>query len=367
MFPNIAQVEETLLIKDLRGEAANDFHLNYEEHLKPFIYGTIDKIDKEIVESHVETCAVCREDLRDLLNFHQELEREKEIRELSKTSWWTTLADWFSELNQKPVWLAFAAILIFVGAGLTWFFLSKPTNEIVQNRSNTEKIEKIENTQTVREVNSSQPVNNANQTSNVPKVNAKVLNQNVVLPEKEVEMASLVLPKILNDLQIKETEIVRGNDDFLMQKITAISPNGAIIRDSSPVLSWKSVANVQTFEVAVFDNDLNLVAKNDSVNGNSWRVANLTKGKVYQWQVTAKSVATDGKTTRFPGQGKFYVVSQTAENLINQAKTSLEKGKAFAEAGLLREAASEFRKYLKENPNSKNAKKFLRQVEQAQR
>ena len=87
MFPNIAETEEALLIEDLREDKANDFHLNYEEHLKPFIYETIEAIDKEIVESHVEVCAECREDLRDLLNFHQELEREKEIRELSKAGW----------------------------------------------------------------------------------------------------------------------------------------------------------------------------------------------------------------------------------------------------------------------------------------
>ena len=41
-----------------------------------------------------------------------------------------------------------------------------------------------------------------------------------------------------------------------------------------------------------------------------------------------------------------------------------DQARAFAEAGLLREAAEEFRKYLKENPNSENAKNFLRQLGQ---
>lgn len=364
MFPNIAETEEALLINDLREEKADDFHLNYEEHLKPFIYETIDAVDKEIVESHVEVCAVCRGDLRDLLNFHQELEREKQIRELSKASWWTHFADWFSEPNRKAVWLAFAAILIFVGAGAAWLFLSKSSDEVVQNPTN---IGKIENNQTAPNTNENQAVIETNQNSAVPKANSTAENQNAVESPKAIELANLVLPKFLDDLQVNEVGTLRGSDDSPSQKIAVISPNGKVIRDSSPVLTWQNVSNIQTYEVTVFDANDNRLAKNDAVGGNSWRVSNLPKGKIYKWQVSAKSVSADDKTTDFLGQGKFYIVSERDENRIKQAKDSLEKGKAFAEAGLLREAAKEFRKYLANNPNSEVAKKFLRQVEQAQR
>lgn len=365
MFPNIAETEEALLIKDLREKIANDFHLNYEEHLKPFIYETIEAIDKEIVESHVEVCAECREDLRDLLNFHQELEREKEIRKLSKASWWTSLTDWFSTPNRKAIWLAFATIIFIGGAGLIWLLMSKSPNEIVQNPSNASD---LQTNQTAPNINEPQAVVEANQTPVAPKNNsANTENKNVIVPAKEPELANLVLPKFLKDLKIEKVGTLLGSDDSPTQKIVVISPNGTVIRDSSPVLTWQNVPNIQTFEVAVFDENDNRLAKNDAVSGNSWRVPNLPKGKIYQWQVSGKSVVADGKTTNFIGQGKFYIVSQKDENRINQAKDALEKGKAFAEAGLLMEAAIEFRKYLGQNPNSENAKKFLRQVEQAQR
>ncbi len=365
MFPNIAETEEALLIEDLREDKANDFHLNYEEHLKPFVYETIDAIDKEIVESHIEVCAECREDLRDLLNFHQELEREKEIRELLKASWWTNLTDWFSQPNRKAIWLALATIIFIVGAGLVWLLMPKSPNEIVQNPSNTSD---LQTNQTTPNSNESQAVVEANQIVVAPKNNsANAENKNVIVPAKEPELANLVLPKFLKDLKIEKVGTLLGSDDSPPQKIVVISPNGTVIRDSSPVLTWQNVPNIQTFEVAVFDENDNRLAKNDGVSGNSWRVPNLPKGKIYQWQVSAKSVSADGKTTNFIGQGKFYIVSQADESRINQAIDALEKGKAFAEVGLLRDAAAEFRKYLKENPNSENAKKFLRQVEQAQR
>ncbi len=359
MFPNIVEREEALLLEDLHDETMRDFHLNYDEHLKPFIYGTIDAVDREIVESHVEICAECREDLRDLLTFHEELEREKKISELTKPHFWATVFEWFSAPNRKAVWLALASIIVLVGAGLVWFFVSRTANEIVQNPTNTADLPII---QTAPNIVQTPTIN-----QNTPKMNvnsAENLNRNTNETPKEIEMAALVLPKFLNDLRINENETLRGNDDLPTRKIAVISPNGTVIRESSPVLSWKNVADVQDFEVSVFDNNFNRIAKIENVKGNSWRIPNLAKGKIYQWQVTAKSVLADGKTQNYLGQGKFYIVSQTDENRINQAKNSLERGKAFAEAGLLREAADEFRKYLKENPNSENAKKFLRQVGQ---
>lgn len=360
MFPNTVEREEALLMEDLADETMRDFHLNYDEHLKPYIYQTIDSVEREIVESHVEICSDCREDLRDLLQFHEELEREKEIRELSKPRFWTTVSEWFSAPNHKAVWLAFASIFVLSGAFLIWFFVSPAANEIVQNPTNTND---LPINQTAPNIVQTPTIN-----QNAPKMNLTNLsenkNQNTNETPKEIEMAALVLPKFLNELRINENETLRGNNDLPTQKIAVIAPNGKVIRGSSPILSWRNVPTAENYEVSVFDNDFNKIATTENLKGNSWRVPNLTKGKIYQWQVSAKS--TDGKQN-YLGQSKFYIVSERDEAKINRAQNSLERGRAFAEAGLLREAENEFRQYLKQNPNSENARKFLRQVEQAQR
>jgi len=364
MFPNITENEEALFFEDLRESADETFHLNYEEHLKPFVYQTIPAVDREIVESHVETCAECREDLRDLLQFHEELEREKEIRALSKRGLWTQVSDWFSASKPKAVWFSFAAVLFFVGAGLVWFLVSRPTADIAQNPADTNNLPTNQTIESVPSENNSR----VNQNVETPPTNrANTVNRNSDLPEKEIEMANLVLPKFLNDLRTRENETLRGTNDLPTQKIVVSAPNGEAIRGVSPVLRWQQIPNVEGYEVAVFDEDFNRLAKIENLKGNVWRVPNLIKGKLYQWQVSAKSSEANGKTQNYLGQGKFYVVSQNDENKINKAGNALERGKAFAEAGLLKEAANELRKYLKANPNSENAKNFLRQIAQANR
>jgi hypothetical protein len=42
-------------------------HLDFEAHLAPYADGTLDPAEREIVESHVEDCALCRDELDDLL------------------------------------------------------------------------------------------------------------------------------------------------------------------------------------------------------------------------------------------------------------------------------------------------------------
>lgn len=367
MFPNIAETEEVLFLQDLQVDtAADNFHLNYEEHLKPYIYETISEFDREIVESHVEICAECRGDLRDLLQFHEELEREKQIRKLSKPSWWQNLTEWFSVPNRKAVWLAFASVLVFISAGLIWFFIPRPANEIAENTSN------LGNLPTNQAIIENQAVNEENRYSVLPnnRENKNINRENKTASpeptEKEAEIANLVLPKFLDDLRTNQNETLRGNGGLPVQKIAFVAPNGMVIRENSPVLTWENNPNVQSFEVSVFDEFDNRLTKAENLTGNKWRVPNLAKGKLYKWQVTGKSISENGQELKYLGQGKFYIISQAAENRINAARNALERGRAFAEAGLLTEAAKEFRKYLKENPNSENAKKFLRQIEQAQ-
>lgn len=366
MFPNISERYEALFLEEMQNDVLNDFHLNYDEHLKPYIYETIDAVDREIVESHVEICAECREDLRDLLQFHRELEQEKEIRELSKPHWWQNLTEWFSASSRKTVWLAFASILILIGAGLIWFFVSNSNNEVTQNQQNQPDTFELPVNETAPNLENSAA--QTNQNADLPKTNqSKTVNREQDLPKKEIEMANLVIPKFLDELRINEDGTLRGKGELPTKKISVIEPNGTVIRSSSPVLRWENVPNAESYEVSIFDNDFNRITKIENIKGTSQRIANLARGKIYQWQVSAKTVTADGKTQNYLGQGKFYIVSQQDENKINQAKNSLERGRAFAEAGLLTEAANEFRTYLKENPDSENAKKFLRQVEQAQK
>ncbi|HET9713621.1 MAG TPA: zf-HC2 domain-containing protein, partial [Pyrinomonadaceae bacterium] len=48
------------------------FHLDYEQHLEPYVDGKANEIDREIVDSHIALCSRCADELRDLFAFNQQ-------------------------------------------------------------------------------------------------------------------------------------------------------------------------------------------------------------------------------------------------------------------------------------------------------
>ncbi len=48
------------------------FHLDYDEHVAPYVDGAANDIDREIVESHIALCSQCEKDIRDLQEFRQQ-------------------------------------------------------------------------------------------------------------------------------------------------------------------------------------------------------------------------------------------------------------------------------------------------------
>jgi anti-sigma factor RsiW len=48
------------------------FHLDYDQHLEPYVDDTANDIDREIVDSHVALCSKCAADLKDLVAFKQQ-------------------------------------------------------------------------------------------------------------------------------------------------------------------------------------------------------------------------------------------------------------------------------------------------------
>ena len=371
MLPAIGESEEKTIVEFLTEK--EEFHLDYENHLKPFVLKTADAVTHEIVESHIEVCPECLGDLRDLMEFHETLERETQ----EKSGFWTSLQKLLTNGNWRI--LALASLLIATVAGIFWLsrMNPEPPPEEAEVQSPKSKVQSLP---------SESPMSNVHRakTAESPKFNAQTPKPETeqVKPSESTEseiqhppsqipnpksddFVELKLPAVLNKLKPEKNETYRSDNDneTPKQAIKIVSPNGLVIRENTPLLRWENVAGIEKYEVKIFDNDDNALTGIDDFTSNSWRAPNLSGGKIYQWQVFAKKISPDGKTANLLGQGKFYIISRHDENRIAQAKNALARGRAFAEAGLLREAALEFRKYLKENPNSENVKKFLRQVE----
>lgn len=338
MFSKLIETDDAALVEGLRQDVIREFHLNYDEHLRPFVFGTIDDLEKEIVESHAEVCEACRGDLSDLLRFHRELEQEREIRKLNAAGWLARLGEWFNSAGKRSILIS-AAALILAAAGIA---------AVVVWRSNPGVL------------NTAVSTNNGG--FEIPAEAGAVPPADSVtpkIPESDpIDLATVVLPDFLKSLQTVD-ETVRGNAEI--RSITIVSPNGLAIRDRTPLLVWKKDATLDAFDVAVFDAELNRVAGADGIKSNSWNSPTLVPGRLYNWQVAALG----GGSTRSIGQGRFYVVSNEALAKIDAAKAGAERAKALAEAGLLNEAAIEIRSLLKVDPSYAGARRLLARIQSA--
>jgi hypothetical protein len=363
MFPQFAVTISEF--NDAIDENSSDFHLDYDEHLRPYIDGKINEVDREIIESHLQFCALCLHQVRDLREFKQSLELQSLKDKLAKEEQESLLTKFGNWLNEYSKILTFAGLLVVFGLLGLWAFLNfrdqtkqltKNENQIANNNPINSILQETPDPTPLSSanINVNSNANNKNNNANVTKPHT-----NTVIDEKlpENELATLILPEYLKDLRLKPRN-VRSPADLKTEIIRIISPNGKVIREESPLLNWTKIKGVQNYEISISDENLNELKK-EIVSVNQWRVPlNLTKGGFFNWQVSAQS---DNK--EYLGKGKFYVISQASKARINQAKDSLERGKAFAEAGLLDEAKIEFRQYLKQNPSSQTARKLLQKVE----
>ncbi len=366
IFPNQTNPDQDV---SLVLNEADIFHLDFQEHLQPFVDNEISEVDRVIVESHIKNCDSCAGSLRDLQEFGNTLRLQKIVDEQAKhESIWKRFSAIFSEYK-KPLALAFG-LLIALGLGLFLIFRTAqplendvtktlPSNISTPNSVNSEPI----NSSPTPNISSNIEPKATNVNQNLPKNETKDEPQNsnkdtnnaVEIKPQEIELAELRLPKYLEDLKTKP-EILRGTNDRIAEKLLIISPNGKVIRESSPMLDFGKIQGVESYEISIY-NDSNQLKK-ETIFSNPWRVPmNLPKGKLYEWQVSAKSGEKN-----YLGQGKFYLVSQADENKIRSAKDSLQRGKAFAEAGLIDVAKREFQNYLKQNPNSQSVKKLIQQL-----
>src|SRR6476469_7571877 len=97
------------------------FHLNYKQHLEPYVDGKANDIDREIVDSHVALCSQCATDLKDLLEFKQQLVPAITVdpgKASRRRQFFTQLP-----LRWNPAWVTaviIAAVFVLSGAVFLW-------------------------------------------------------------------------------------------------------------------------------------------------------------------------------------------------------------------------------------------------------
>jgi hypothetical protein len=153
---------------------------------------------------------------------------------------------------------------------------------------------------------------------------------------------------------------IRGNID---DSPLGLSPNGEVIRETQPNLSWNKIKDATNYQVSVTDKNYR-EAVNEKTVENTFKVKNpLKRGQTYIFTVTAeKEVSDDSK----PNKPALFKVA--GEKVIKDLERAEKTGKNWKilsvtlNEGMLSESEKTLNNILSKNPKDKLAVKLLKRV-----
>jgi hypothetical protein len=180
---------------------------------------------------------------------------------------------------------------------------------------------------------------------------------------------SLPEPRVLDELAGPKINLMGEPATGLPFKL--IAPVGVVVSPERLTLSWQTLDGAASYTVSVFDSNFNRVATSGPQRATTWTLPPrlLQPGNIYSWEVTA---VRDNQEIRSPvapaPRAQFKIAEAQQLNEIasvrkQSPRSHLVLGVLYARAGLLTEAEREFRALLKDNPESKAAKRLLRTVQ----
>jgi hypothetical protein len=357
----------TALRHDLETQAQLDpIHIAYEQ-LEAYVDNEADAADREIVDSHVELCRTCREELRDLQEFRLSLQgreasshlrQAQQDRQLAfgstlglkeslrpltlhsslsgghsqalargtgpRTSFWERATHFW----RYPGYLAGVASVVAIVLVVVW---PVPTRRYLSKGSDTGRQSGSSNAEPDRYV--------------------------VAQPELQTpaELAALIgKPETLLGTATQSTPFA------------LLAPVGTFVEDARPTFRWQPLSAATSYKITVFDSVLNEVAASPALSGTDWKPSvPLEHGKVYLWQVVATRGGEQVVAPAPPApEAKFEILDLSQANSLAQVKREQPNahftlGRAYASSGVLDEAEREFRLVSSSDADYALAQKFI--------
>ena len=367
------------------------FHLDYQQHLQPYADGTINDIDREIVDSHVALCSQCADDLKDLLEFKQAPVAAFTAGARTTPRW----RKWWPQLPVplKPVWATVAAVIavLLVPLAVLWWTRSPASLEQVSSESG-----KQGPGAPVTATPSSTQRSQDEATPATPREEPLlVLNDagGQLTVSKSGHLEGLAeLPPDLKDSV--ERALVSGylhtspaltgwptgaghlrGEVETQSTFAPLEPTDLVLETTRPTFRWRALAAASEYVVTVYNAKLRQVASSGPVSGTAWTIpTSLARGVTYSWQISAQ---VDGKTVVSPKpplpEARFRVLDQGAASVLAQLKQSatgnshLAMGVFYWKHGLLAESEHEFQALAKANPTCGTAAALLASIRSLRR
>ncbi len=298
-------------------------HLSYDE-METFVDGRVDDADQEAITSHIDGCATCAEEIRDLRAMAQRRPRR---------------------MPTPFFWAAAASVVAAIGAML---ILRTPTSPPLLARSHARVLASL------RDGDRTITLDSDGRVRGVPAAAQGLAAALLRAPR-------LAAPQFLADLAPATTDAVtRGSASH--QSLALIAPVGNVLLDDRPQLAWRGAAGSR-FEVTVTDADLNVVASSGPLTATHWTPPHsLPRGTTLLWQVASTGREHAVAPPRPHPPARFRVADAASLALIADARRSgshLLLGAAYARAGLRRESQREIERLARQNPGSSIAQQLL--------
>jgi hypothetical protein len=406
--------------RELQQAETEDEHLPYQQ-LSGYVDDELREIDREIVESHLEICAGCAAEVRDLRDFKSTITAEETqtvktpLRsERPRASW-----NWWAAWSQAQRIAAAVGVIIVLAAAI--FLLRnkifrqdqaqlaqspQASSEAAPPTSPTLPSPSVPPQTTTEGEPEKSPDNNGSKPS--PRREEQLTGsrdedqptpsrQTVVALKDGERLVTLnsrgnisgvaegapglqrLLAGALRSQRLEKPAaldtLIRGSSvqldsvgegtSFALQR-----PVGTVVQSDRPTFSWKPLKGASSYSVSVFDAQLNEVARSEPLTTTMWTTPRaLQRGATYRWQVVASE---GGREVLLPSatapEAKFKVLDQRQAEELSRARrkyanSHLVLGVLYAQAGLLDEAETELKALVKDNPDSAVARKLLQSLQ----
>jgi len=336
---------------DLEKSLASE-HVEYEQ-LEAYVDETLGETEREALDSHYKSCALCAAELRDLQAFKNQ---SGEYRTL-----WSRGAArdarFFERglLNQvllgfRAAWrpanrwalAAFALIALAVGIPVALEWTRKPSIIVHQPDTIPIPIPPI--------IDKSRETLSARFSYLPPELQAVIAN---AVANQHIE-TPFQTPLGATELTVRREE-EEGS-------VPLLTPVGTVVYSNTPVFRWKAISNADGYRVQVRDSRQNPVESSPVVTGTSWKsTAILRRGATYVWQVVTIVGGVEVEESPLDvSQARFKVLDEPHLRQLElvHAEDHFARGILLAHSGVLDEAAQEFLAVAPSDPNHAIAARF---------
>jgi hypothetical protein len=253
-------------------------HLDAALEMIPYVDGTLDAAGREIVETHVEDCAMCRAELEDLRRHAAEPARD------------------------RRAWPVIAAVAAAGVVGVTTLMLTREEPAVAPAPSPSVTRVPID------------PAPPAPVPAKSPYANASWAK----LVASVLEDGKLPVSKANAELR-ESTDTLRGGEEG---GASGMAPSGIAIETTRPTLRWKARRGA-SYVASIFEGEKEIESSR-ALYEPRWRPQrSLARGRIYQWQV---EVVHDGTKTILPAPpappAKFRVIGAAEHEELVAARAA---------------------------------------------